>query len=97
MIIDHVITSRRIFRQLINSFGDGNTKLIRVTCPREILQAREAARRNRCPGPAQASDEYLFPKDGYDLTVDTHVISAAECAEQIFQCAFPEVPDDHVS
>ena len=56
-----------------------------------------AARGNRCPGSAAASDEYLFPKDGYDLTVDTHVMSSAECAEQIFQCVFPEVPDDHVS
>ena len=79
--------------------GDGSTgsdddrsnmKLIRVTCPKEVLLAREAMRGNRCPGSAEASDTFLFPKDGYDLMVDTYVMSAAECAERIFESAFYE-------
>ena len=88
VIIDHVITSKRIFDQLTDAFNDCSRKLIRVTCPREILKAREAVRRNRCPGSAEASDAYLFPKDGYDLTVDTHAASAAKCAERIFESIF---------
>ena len=88
VIIDHVITSKRIFDGLAESLGDCNMKFIHVTCPREILQAREAERRDRCLGSAEASDEYLFPKDGYDLTVDTHAMSTEECAEQIFTSFF---------
>ncbi|MBR3126279.1 MAG: hypothetical protein IKF42_12785 [Mogibacterium sp.] len=65
-----------------------NTKLILVTCPREVLLVREAMRRNRRPGSAEASDTFLFPKDGYDLRIDTHVMSAAECAERIFEFIF---------
>ena len=97
VIVDHVITSERIFDQLTDAFGGRRSALIRVTCPREILLAREAARGNRCPGSAEASDAYLFPKDGYDLTVDTHAMSAAECAELIFRCVFPEAPESHMS
>ena len=88
VIIDHVITSKRIFDQLAGAFKECDIKLIHVTCPRKILVMREKARGNRSPGSAEASDAYLFPKDGYDLTVDTHAMSAAECAERIFQCVF---------
>lgn len=86
VIIDHVITSRRIFDQLTDAFKACDLRLIHVTCPRDILLERERERGNRCPGSAEASDEYLYPKDGYDLTVDTHAMSGAECAERIFQC-----------
>lgn len=90
VIIDHVITSKRILDQLTDAFHDCDRKLIRVTCPREVLQAREAARGNRCPGSAEASEAYLFPKEGYDLTVDTHAMSGPECAELVCQYVFQE-------
>ena len=44
---------------------------------------REKERKDRCPGSAGASYEYLFPKDGYDLTVDTYQSSEEECSLQI--------------
>lgn len=94
VIIEHVITSRRIYDQLTDAFRGCGRRLIRVTCPGEILAAREAARKDRCPGSAAASDEYLFPKDGYDLTVDTQEMSAAECAERIFESAFHKAPSE---
>ncbi len=40
VIIDHVVTSKRIFDQLTDAFNEYNMKLICVTCPREILLAR---------------------------------------------------------
>lgn len=82
-IVDHVITSKRIFDQLADAFDGCAMKLVRVTCPREILRAREAARGNRCPGSAEASDAYLFPKEGYDVVVDAGVRSPAENARLI--------------
>lgn len=94
VIIDHVITSQRILAQLTDAFSAYDPKLIRVSCPRDVLQAREAARGDRCPGSAEASDAYLFPKDGYDLTVNTQAASAAECAERIVEFIFHEGEDE---
>ena len=84
VIIDHVITSERIFNQLKEMLHSYDLQMVHVTCPLEVLQKREKERGNRCLGSAQASYEYLFPKEGYDLTVDTHRMTAAECAKSIF-------------
>lgn len=83
IIIDHVITSERIFKQLIESLKIYDICLIHVTCPLQELQRREVERKNRCVGSAEASYEYLFPKEGYNLTVDTFKSSTNECALQI--------------
>ncbi len=48
VIIDHVITSKRIFYLLTDTFGGCDVKLIRVTCPREVLAAREAQAGGTC-------------------------------------------------
>ncbi len=85
VIIDHVITSRRIFEQLKQMLGTYPLRTVQVTCPLEVLRQREEARKNRCLGSAEASYEYLYPKDGYDLTVDTHRMSAAQCALEIYE------------
>lgn len=37
---------------------------------------------------AEASLQYLFPKDGYDLAVDTNSMTAAECAGKIYKALF---------
>ena len=82
-IIDHVITSERIFVQLKEMLSGYSLYTVHVTCPLEVLLAREEARHNRCIGSAEASYEYLYPKDGYDLTVDTHQMTTEECALRI--------------
>ncbi len=84
VIIDHVITSERIHRGLLDALAACALKTVRVTCPPDILRQREAARGDRCPGSAEASDTWLYPKDGYDLTVDTGALSPAEAAERVF-------------
>ena len=83
VIIDHVITSERIHRQLMDALADVPVRKVRVTCPREELIRREQARGDRCPGSAEASLDYLYPQDGYDLTVDTAEKSAKEIAGDI--------------
>ncbi len=85
VIIDHVITSERIFNQLTEKLRHHHLRLVHVTCPLEVLQEREKERKDRCLGSAEASYTYLFPKEGYDLTVDTHSMTALECANQIFE------------
>ncbi len=88
VIVDHVITSKRIFYQLADALRGYRVWMIRVSCPLEVLREREAARGNRCPGSAKASAAYLFPKDGYDLAVDTHRTTAMDSAERIYVHCF---------
>ena len=85
VIIDHVITSQRIFNQLTEKLRHHHLRLVHVTCPLEVLQKREQERKDRCLGSAESSYTYLFPKEGYDLTVDTHSMTASECANKIFE------------
>lgn len=82
-IVDHVITSERIFHQFMKDVSGCSVILIHVTCPVQELMKRERERRNRCIGSAEASFEYLYPKDGYDLTIDTFELSAKECVGEI--------------
>lgn len=84
VIIDHVITSERIFRQLTELLGQHHIYSVHVSCPLNVLLNREYARKNRCIGSAESSYTYLFPKDEYDLTVDTSVMTSAECAIKIY-------------
>ncbi|WP_167958736.1 phosphotransferase-like protein [Anaerosporobacter faecicola] len=83
VIIDHVITSERIFAYLQENLADYHVYLIQVTCPLEVLNKRERERGNRCIGSAEASYQYLYPKEGYDRTIDTYKYSTEECASQI--------------
>ena len=76
VIVDHSITSERIFKQLKDKLSPYRLYLIHVTCPLDVLKQRETERKNRCVGSAESSYKYLFPKDGYDLTVDTHILGA---------------------
>ncbi len=85
VIIDHVITSERIFNQLKATLDRYPILTVRVTCPLEILRQREEQRKNRCLGSAEASDTYLFPKDGYHVTVDTHEMTPSECSLRIYR------------
>jgi len=85
VIIDHVITSERIFDQLKETVSPNRLWMVHVTCPLEIIQKREQERKDRCPGSAEASYTYLYPKEGYDLTIDTHFMTTSECANKIFE------------
>jgi len=83
VIIDHVITSERIFRQLKEMLSAYPLRMVHITCPLEVLRKREQARGDRCSGSAEASAEYLFPKEGYDLIVDTGMKSPRANAESV--------------
>ncbi len=88
VIIDHVITSERIFKQLKEALSACKIRLVRVSCPLQLLKERELARGDRHPGSAEASAKYLFPKEGYDLVVDTGMRSPEENALLILDKLF---------
>ena len=88
VIIDHVITSERIYDQLTENMASACLRTVRITCPLDILKSRELKRGDRCVGSAEASAEYLFPKEGYDFVVDTGAKSPEENAQLIFKELF---------
>lgn len=88
VIVDYVITSERIYRQYTGAMQAYALYTVRLNCPLEELLRRETARKDRCPGTAEASFTYLYPKDGYDLVLDTDRMTAEECAEAIFAALF---------
>ena len=75
VIIDHVITSERIYEQLQEALGQYSILTVQVTCPLDILKEREKARKDRCIGSAESSYEHLYPRFGYDMTVDTFFVT----------------------
>ena len=88
VIIDHVITSERIFRQLKEMLSAYPLRMVNVTCPPDVLRERELARGDRCPGSAEASAEYLYPKDGYERIIDTSRGTQAGNALLVFETLF---------
>jgi chloramphenicol 3-O phosphotransferase len=87
-----VITSDRIFRQFTEAARPYALFTVHVTCSLDELKRRERVRGDRHPGTAEASFTYLYPKDGYDLTVDTTERTTAECADVIRKAVFS--PDE---
>ena len=85
VIVDHVITSARIFDQLKDALFGVSLLTVHVTCPLAELNRREQARGDRFPGTAASSFTYLYPKDGYDLTVDSSRMTPADCADAIIK------------
>ncbi len=83
VIVDHVITSARIYRALNNAVDGFQMKTVLVSCDVETLRRREAERGDRCTGSVEASLQYLYPKTGYDLCVDSSEASPATLAEMI--------------
>lgn len=67
------------------ALNDCPTLTVRVACAPEVLRRREARRGDRCPESAEASEEYLYPKTGYGVTVDAGEMSPDECARRILQ------------
>lgn len=85
VIVDHVITSERIFNEFNNMLNNYDIFSVHVDCPLETLLKRERERGNRCEGTAESSYIYLYPKTGYNLTVDTDKMTSEECALEILK------------
>ena len=85
VIMDHAITSERIFEAFLDAAKDANALTVKVVCDIDVLRQREKERGDRCPGSAEASLKYLWPKEGYDLCIDNGKVSAVENAEIILK------------
>lgn len=83
VIIDHVITSERIYNALLRAAAGYRMKTVLVTCSADVLRERERERGNRCAGSAENSQKYLYPRDGYDMCVDSGEESIDEIVNAI--------------
>ena len=83
VIVDHVITSARIYHELISAAAGFEMMTVLVTCRLETLREREKQRGNRFAGTAESSFQYLYPKEGYDLRIDSGKTEPAAAAEKI--------------
>ncbi len=81
VIVDHVITSARIFDALMEAIAGAAMKTVLVTCGPDVLRKREAIRGERCIGSAEASLRYLYPRTGYDQAVDSGETALADIVE----------------
>ena len=85
VIVDHVITSARIYEAHLAAAAGFSTVTVLVTCSLETLRKREKERGNRFEGSAEASLRYLYPREGYDLRIDNDDADPAASAEKILQ------------
>lgn len=85
VIVDHAITSERIYEAFMDAAKGYKVLKVKVTCDLEILRKREQERGDRCPGSAEASLQYLWPKEGYDICIDNGKCSVEDNAEMIMK------------
>ena len=86
VIVDHVITSQRIYKALMNVIGSVECLQVLITCDMETLRQREKNRGNRCAGSAESSMRYLYPKEGYQITADSGKSSPDQIVKEIMMC-----------
>ncbi|WP_256762133.1 chloramphenicol phosphotransferase CPT family protein [Cohnella sp. WQ 127256] len=85
IIVDHVLIEQRWLEECIELLHNTQTFLIGVQCPLEELERRERHRGDRPIGLAKAQMDLVHRHNQYDLTVNTHTNSIAECADLIKQ------------
>jgi chloramphenicol 3-O phosphotransferase len=83
VVAEHVLVERRWLEECTRVFSALPALFVGVHCALEILEQREAARKDRTLGQARAQFPLVHAHGVYDMEVDTSEASAEECALQI--------------
>ena len=83
VIVDHVLLEPDWVADLARRLDGHEVLFVGVRCPREVVVERERARRDRTIGQAAAQVGVVHRAGGYDLEVDTSVLSPEAAAEVI--------------
>ena len=83
VIVDHYVNHPDAADDLVSTFADLNTTLVRVICDRPELLRRESLRPGRFPGTAETQREIMNECFKYDLTVDSTHTSATALAREV--------------
>lgn len=82
-LVDHVLVEPVWVDECARLFADLPAYLVGVRCPLDVIEAREAARKDRTLGQARKQFDKVHAHKIYDLEVDTSVMSADECVESV--------------
>jgi chloramphenicol 3-O phosphotransferase len=85
IIADHVLVERAWVDECAQLFAEMKAYLIGLHCPLEVLEQREADRKDRTLGQARAQFRVIHQFTCYDLEVDTSTLSPDECAQRIIE------------
>jgi len=83
VVAEHVLVERQWLEECARLFGELPTLFVGVHCALEVLERREAARKDRTLGQARAQYPWVHAHGVYDMEVDTSEASAEACAQQI--------------
>jgi chloramphenicol 3-O phosphotransferase len=85
VIFDHVLHDKAMHASCRTAFAGLDVLAVGVTCPVEILEARERMRGDRVLGRARGLAEVVHTFMAYDLTVDTGANSPQACVSTILE------------
>jgi len=83
VVADHVLVEPAWLQECATLFSDLPAWFVGVRCALEVVEGREAARKDRTLGQARAQFDRVHAHGVYDLEVDTGTCSAEACARQI--------------
>ena len=83
VVADHVLVKQEWLQECVILLSVLPALFVAVRCPLAVLEAREAARKDRTLGQARAQFDLVHEHGIYDLEVDTSQLSAQACAQQI--------------
>lgn len=85
VVADHVLVEPAWLQECVRLFSELPALFVGVRCSLDVLEQREAARKDRTLGQARAQFDLVHAHGVYDLEVDTVASSAEACARQIKQ------------
>ncbi len=85
LIVDHVLIEPVWLQQCLDLLRDRYVLFIGLHCPLEELERRERSRDARRQGFARAQLPKIHKGKLYDLELDTHALSAEQCADQVLE------------
>ena len=83
VIFDHVLHDEAMHRSCVKAFAGLDVFRVGVTCPVEVLEARERARGDRVLGRAHGLADVVHRFCPYDVTVDTGAMAPQACVAAI--------------
>jgi len=85
ILADHVFVEKVWVDECANLFAEANACRIGVKCPLEVVEKREADRKDRTLGQARLQYDVIHKYVKYDLEVDTSLLNSEECADKIIE------------
>ena len=95
LIVDHVMLEDRWLDEIAALWARFRVLYVGVRCPLAVIVERERTRRDRTIGQAAAQFAVVHRRGGYDLELDTSILSPEEAARVIIgavERGFPERP-----